>query len=300
MPKSANQLPVCSFARQLPTVAQRPAPHNSDHEALVQQYMSQMRSGSATSSTSPRLAQGPTTSDYEAKLALFMSLKGNEGKLPIKSLSPPATTQDVRLAHQCRSSSGASPEQLLEKTDEEINRLTLEMNHALRRRQEHERRIQALHGQPTPPLQHASPQQQKQPAIKPGSIVELYSDTSYFAIPAIVLEGSSSSNNEYVIENTITHDTLPSVSSKLIHPYQIYADGTRASCNIGIEDTVYMTPCAVRSHVVREKSGLAMYEVSYLENDKLVEEYMPFSRVQRIHGRRNGMRGTAARSTSAQ
>ena len=200
------------------------------------------------------------------------------------------TTQDVGglAAHQrSRSrSTGASPEQLLEKTDEEINRLTLEMNHALRRRQEHERRIQALHGQLTP--------------IKPGSIVELYSDTSYFAIPAIVLEGSSSSNNEYVIENTITHDTLPSVSSKLIHPYQIYADGTRASCNIGIEDTVYMTPCAVRSHVVREKSGLAMYEVSYLENDKLVEEYMPFSRVQRIHGRRNGMRGTAARSTSAQ
>ena len=143
--------------RQLPTVAQRPAPHNSDHEALVQQYMSQMRSGSATSSTSPRLAQGPTTSDYEAKLALFMSLKGNEGKPIIKSLSPPATTQDVGglAAHQrSRSrSTGASPEQLLEKTDEEINRLTLEMNHALRRRQEHERRIQALHGQLTPPLQ---------------------------------------------------------------------------------------------------------------------------------------------------
>ena len=143
------------------------------------------------------------------------------------------------------------------------------------------------------------PQQQQQeplPFIKRGSIVELYSDTSYFAIPAIVLETSSSSNNEeddeeytITVENTITHETLP-ISSQFIHPYTPYPDNSRASCNIAMDnDTIYMTPCAIISHMVRENSGLVLYEVSYLDNEEnLVEEYMPFMRVQRVHGRRNG------------
>lgn len=42
-----------------------------------------------------------------------------------------------------------------------------------------------------------------------------------------------------------------------------------------------MTPCVVNTSYVREHSGLILYEVSYLDdNDSLVRETLPFSRVQ--------------------
>ena len=113
--------------------------------------------------------------------------------------------------------------------------------------------------------------------IKPGSIVELYSDSSYFATPALVLEHSSSPQ-EYVVENTITNKIKSSISSQYIHPYKPYADGTRASCNIfppnnkpaireevdHEEEEVYMTLCAIISHTIRPRSRVVLYHVSYL------------------------------------
>ena len=139
-------------------------------------------------------------------------------------------------------------------------------------------------------------------SIKPGSIVELYSDSSYFATPALVLQHHSSSSKQhaYVIENTITHKIIPSISSQYIHPYKPYADGTRASCNISPpnnkpaareevdhEEEVYMIPCVIISHTIRPRSKVVLYHVSYLDSqDELVEEILPFSREQRVHGRR--------------
>ena len=166
-----------------------------------------------------------------------------------------------------------------------------------------------LHSQSLTPVPPSSQQQEELhededlDTIKPGSIVELYSDSSYFATPALVLEHSSSSSQQYAVENTITHKVVPTISSKYIHPYQPYPDGTRASCNIfsneeltqvvnGIQEDqeeVYMTPCVILSHTIRSHSKVVLYQVSYLDGrEELVEEIVPFSRVQRIHGRRNG------------
>ena len=141
-----------------------------------------------------------------------------------------------------------------------------------------------------------------------GSIVELYEDASYFAIPAIITDeimtsSSSSSSastsppspreddntNEdeptpkkiYSLTNVITNIPISSIPSNYIHPYQPYEDGTMASCNIAALRKVQMKPCAIVSHSTRE-SGLVTYQVSYLNKDNvLIHETLPFSRVQR-------------------
>ena len=138
--------------------------------------------------------------------------------------------------------------------------------------------------------------------FKIGSIVELYSSQSYFAIPAIILQDKASSGY-YSLHNTITNASLANIESQFIHEYKIYDDGTRASCNIGsssgddggglLQSTVYMTPCAILSHSIRRKSGIVLYEVAYLnEEEELVNDTLPFSRVQRRRGNNGyGMRG---------
>ena len=142
-----------------------------------------------------------------------------------------------------------------------------------------------------------------------GSIVELYEDASYFAIPAIITDeimtsSSSSSSastsppspreddntNEdeptpkkiYSLTNVITNIPISSIPSNYIHPYQPYDDGTMASCNIAALRKVQIKPCAIVSHSIRENSGLVTYQVSYLNKDNvLIHETLPFSRVQR-------------------
>ena len=118
-----------------------------------------------------------------------------------------------------------------------------------------------------------------------GSIVELYKDESYFAAPAIVTSSSASSSTEntIMIQNTITN-TYSTISTSYIHAYTTYDNGTRASCNVSAPNSneAYMKPCVVNSHTLRPNSGLVLYEVSYLnEEDELVKEILPFSRVQR-------------------
>ena len=120
---------------------------------------------------------------------------------------------------------------------------------------------------------------------KVGSIVELYKEESYFATPAIVTSSSSSSSieNTVVVQNTITN-TYSTISTSYIHAYTTYDNGTRASCNVSAPNSneAYMKPCVVNSHTLRPNSGLVLYEVSYLnEEDELVKEMLPFSRVQR-------------------
>lgn len=152
--------------------------------------------------------------------------------------------------------------------------------------------------------------------FKTGSIVELHGDKSYFSVPAVVTgiimdtdtdnTGSSSSSYTYSLHNSITKAHLPNVDAEFVHPYQIYEDGTRASCNVGALRKVYMTPCAILSHTIKKRrrslrsddgdsdgsSNRVVYQVSYLnkEGTELVKDQLPISRVQRIHGRRNGSR----------
>ena len=59
--------------------------------------------------------------------------------------------------------------------------------------------------------------------------------------------------------------------------------GTRAHCNISPpnSDEINVHPCVVADVNIRESSGLILYEVSYLNNDELVSETLPFTRVQR-------------------
>ena len=140
-----------------------------------------------------------------------------------------------------------------------------------------------------------------------GSIVELYEDASYFAIPAIITDeitSSSSSSSStsppspreddntnedeptpkkiYSLTNVITNIPISSIPSNYIHPYQPYDDGTMASCNIAALRKVQMKPCAIVSHSIRSNSGLVTYQVSYLNKDNvLIHETLPFSRVQR-------------------
>jgi len=121
--------------------------------------------------------------------------------------------------------------------------------------------------------------------FKIGTIVELYRDESYFATPAIITSTSDDDDgNLLTLQNTITGSTYSAIETSYIHTYQQYTDGTRASCNVSPPNSneVYMTPCVVNTSYVREHSGLILYEVSYLDdNDSLVRETLPFSRVQR-------------------
>ena len=133
---------------------------------------------------------------------------------------------------------------------------------------------------------------------KIGTIVELYDpldSNSYFAIPAIITDEFISTNNNnpseilYSVQNVITSSTLHSIHSKFIHPYIPYVDGTMASCNINSgmlrkssTSTTHMVPCAIISHSVREGTTVIIYNVSYLnDKDDLVNDNLPFSRVQR-------------------
>jgi len=143
------------------------------------------------------------------------------------------------------------------------------------------------------------------PPLTKGTIVELYADgRNYFATPAIidghqVEEGYSSTGSQYYYSllNAFTNEELPRVDPEFVHPYQAYEDGTRASCNLGRkavgdnDGDAFMTPCVIVTHSIR-KSGLVLYEVSYLasndDDDALVNDYLPFSRVRRIHDRMNG------------
>ena len=129
--------------------------------------------------------------------------------------------------------------------------------------------------------------------LKIGSIVELYTDESYFSAPAIITGfQEEKSSAYYILQNIFTDTRIPRVDPEFVHPYQVYEDGTRASCNVGALRTIVMTPCAIVSHSIR-KSGSALYQVSYLDKEEiLVHDYLPFSRVQRVHGRGNGSRVT--------
>jgi len=124
-----------------------------------------------------------------------------------------------------------------------------------------------------------------------GSIVEVRADNSYFATPAIVVgiqRTKKNSSIKYDLHRTITHEWLDGIDPELIRPYQVYEDGTGASCNIALLRNVYIAPCSVISHEVGQ-SGAVHYQVSYLNfNQELVDDILPFSRVQRVHGRKFG------------
>ena len=125
-----------------------------------------------------------------------------------------------------------------------------------------------------------------------GNIVELYETDSYFAIPAIITdeffstlstdEDQPSPTKLYSLQNAITSTQLLNINSQNVHPYQPYEKGTICSCNISTLRKIKMIPCAIISHTIRPSSKLVVYQISYLnENDILVYDNLPFSRVQR-------------------
>ena len=113
----------------------------------------------------------------------------------------------------------------------------------------------------------------------------------YFSAPVVITGYRKEKlSAQYSLQNIITNTCLPRVDPELIHPYQVYEDGTRASYNVGaLQSDIYDSLCEIVSHSIR-KSGLVLYHVSYL-NDKeemMVHNHLPFSRVHRVHGRRDG------------
>jgi len=131
--------------------------------------------------------------------------------------------------------------------------------------------------------------------FKPGSIVELHTDTSYFATPAVITgqqHDDSSSSEPYQLLDVFHNTALTKINKHYIHPYQIYNDQTRASCSVGVDRGTRMTPCVVESHrMSSDNGGVVVYQVSYLneEEDDLIRVELPFSRVRRVHARENGV-----------
>ena len=106
--------------------------------------------------------------------------------------------------------------------------------------------------------------------LKMGGMVVLYSDESNFAVPAIIMGyNKEESSTRYDLLNTVSNTHLPHVESEFIHPYQAYEEGKRASCNVGALQNPYMTPCVINSHSTR-KSGVVLYEVSYLKKEDVL------------------------------
>ena len=68
-------------------------------------------------------------------------------------------------------------------------------------------------------------------------------------------------------------------------PYQVYTDGTEASYNVGLVRKLWLVPCRIESHSINNGSGFVSYRVSYLvdEDEMPRPEFIPFSRVQRVH-----------------
>mmetsp|Transcript_1013 Transcript_1013/g.1454 ORF Transcript_1013/g.1454 Transcript_1013/m.1454 type:complete len:247 (+) Transcript_1013:1-741(+) len=128
-----------------------------------------------------------------------------------------------------------------------------------------------------------------------GSIVELYAESSYFAVPAVIIgyeeeqEDVKSSAQRHILRNSMTNNFITQVESDFIHPYQVYEDETRAWCNVGALRSAHMVPCAIVSHSI-DDGGLGItYQVRYLnEREVLVYDDLVYSRVQRKNGRMNG------------
>ena len=146
----------------------------------------------------------------------------------------------------------------------------------------------------TPPassIQHDD--QENQHHFKVGDIVEMYHPDSFFAMPVTVRGYKKPDDTSTIIKydlNSAIFPTKPTgVAPQFIHPYQVYKDGTLASCNIGGADRTYMTPCKILSHVIKKKSGFVSYQIEYLKREykEGSPEYLPFSRVQR-HLTRDG------------
>ena len=123
--------------------------------------------------------------------------------------------------------------------------------------------------------------------LKPGDIIELYAGQTYFAVPAVITgyQRDEESSTKYNLQSTITGVRSSGVASQFIHPYQVYEDGTEASCNVSATRKLWLVPCRIESHSIKNGSDLVFYRVSYLvdEDEMPRPEFIPFSRVQRVH-----------------
>mmetsp|Transcript_39038 Transcript_39038/g.82098 ORF Transcript_39038/g.82098 Transcript_39038/m.82098 type:complete len:274 (-) Transcript_39038:133-954(-) len=143
-----------------------------------------------------------------------------------------------------------------------------------------------------------------------GSVVELYGRGSLSAVPAVVTEHvvpsvsslsspSSITTKKYNLQTSFTNQPLSPVASEFLHPYEIYAPGTEASCNISNDiRRIYMVPCTIEESFVKKRSGYISYRVSYVhpDNEEGMEskggemeresKHLPLTKVQRTLKRR--------------
>ena len=84
---------------------------------------------------------------------------------------------------------------------------------------------------------------------------------------------------------------LRGIESTFVHEYQIYQRGTKADCNLGTSEEIFVAPCTVLSHVmkdVKEEDGEAnddvVYEVRAKRMDGLSEKvvFLPRMKVMRL------------------
>lgn len=124
--------------------------------------------------------------------------------------------------------------------------------------------------------------------VRSIGIVELYSDESYFATPAIITALPSSSQGKYTVMNLYEENTIQ-VNPQDVHRYQVYEDETRAACLVndkgGLRSAARETTCVIHSHTTRP-SGMVVYDVSFMNEakDDLQSRTLPFARVRRKNG----------------
>ena len=115
-------------------------------------------------------------------------------------------------------------------------------------------------------------------------VVELYDDTSYTAAPLIIT--SFKEDGTYNLQHTFSSTHFPAVDPAIVSPYHVYGDGTDALCKMGKLDKKIIIPCTVVSHSIAN-TGCVWYDVSYLDEGKPLENYLPFTYVERILKKRN-------------
>jgi len=111
-------------------------------------------------------------------------------------------------------------------------------------------------------------------------VVELYDDTrSYSAAPLIIT--SYNEDGKIDLYHTFSTTHVPGIDPAIVRPYHTYGDGMDALCKVVKLRKERVTPCTIVSHSIT-KTGSVSYQVSYLNEGKTLQKFLPFTDVQRI------------------
>mmetsp|Transcript_38229 Transcript_38229/g.70137 ORF Transcript_38229/g.70137 Transcript_38229/m.70137 type:complete len:334 (-) Transcript_38229:435-1436(-) len=109
-------------------------------------------------------------------------------------------------------------------------------------------------------------------------VVELYDDNNYYSAAPLIIT-SYMKDGKMDLHHTFSSTHLPGVDPEDIRPYHVYGDGTDALCKV--DKLRKVTPCTIGSHSIT-KTGSVSYQVSYLNEGKTLQKFLPFTDVQRI------------------